>query len=421
MKPETRIISKSIISEVFVWGLLGVLVRAVYVFWVVGKYGKAQFSDFQYMHQLAASLAAGDGFTIDGVRIFNQSVGYPAFLSVFYKLFGSDVWVALAVNILLGGISAALLYLLTIKLFANIEWLETRLAARLAALLAVIYPDSLLHCALVSAENLLIPLMLLLVLSIIVCWGRSWMAAGILAAFACSVKAHVLFFCLMIPLIWYVMGRRYFLYTIWTGLTAAICLMPWTILNHRASGGYILPFAAVSGEVFLDGTNPGAVGKPTNRISLSDYENNSNPVEMDRLKLKQAVKYVRDDPMWYARLCLKKAVLAFSPARDFLFQFRDQDRFFGSFFSRWFPTVFNGFVIVFIISGMIMVRRKPDVLAVGCCLFCAQLILQVVFFAYPRYRFPFLFCLLPFCGCFIDVILRNMIGKEKNGFPLGNK
>ena len=64
-----------------------VVVRAIYMMLLARNMGISQFSDFLYMHQLADSLANGRGFTIDGVRIFNQSAGYPAFLSVFYSIF----------------------------------------------------------------------------------------------------------------------------------------------------------------------------------------------------------------------------------------------------------------------------------------------------------------------------------------------
>ncbi len=416
---------KSIAMKAFLWGAVGLVVRAGYVMWVVGKYGKTQFSDFLYIHQLAESLAAGNGFTIEGIRIFNQSVGYPAFLSIFYALFGSDVWIALIVNTVLGGVSVALVYLLSLKLFPGMEETRRKMIAGSAALLAVIYPDSLLYCALVSAENLLVPLMLLLLIGLIAGWKSDWMAGavtGILAAAACSVKAHVLLFCLTIPLIWFVMGKRYLLRTIVTGISALVFLTPWTILNYRASDGSFLPFAAVSGTVMLDGTNPSAVGKPTNRYHLpEEMEKGKHPVELDRLRMRQAFKYIRENPAWYARLCVKKAIHAFSPARDFLFQFRGQDRFVGSFMSRWFPTLFNSLFFVTVMAGVILLRRNRLVMTTGFCLFVAPLILQVIFFAYSRYRFPFLFCLIPFCGLFISVVLRNVIEKEKNDFSLVNK
>jgi len=397
--------SKSIIPKIVFWGVLGILIRITYVLWVVGKYGRTQFSDFLYMHQLAGSLAAGNGFTIEGIRIFNQSVGYPAFLSVFYKLFGSDVWTALAMNIILGGVAVALVYVIVLRLFAGIELIQRRRVARFAALLAVIYPDSLLYCALVSAENLLIPLMLILVLSVMVTWKSDWLSGfvvGVVAAAACSVKAHVIFFCLTVPFIWYVVYQRVGVRTFAAIFAAIVFLLPWSLMNYHASGGYLVPFGAVAGEVMLDGTNPEARGKPTNQYHLAeDIESGKHPVELDRLRMKKAMQYIQDNPAWYAGLCFKKAVLSFSPARDFLFQFQDQDRFFGSFLSRWFPTMFNGFLLVGVIAGLVLVRSRPDMLVVGVGLFAAQLMLQVVFVAYPRYRFPFLFCLLPFCALWV--------------------
>lgn len=414
MKSDSRTTCGVSVVEAIAWGVAGLIARAVYVLWVVGRYGKTQVSDFLYMHELGVSLADGRGFTLDGTRIFDQSVGYPAFISLFYKLFGSDIWTALVVNVILGGISVALVYVLSLRIFSAVGVVKSRIFASVAAFLAVIYPDSLLYCALVSSENLLVPLMLLLVLGVLADWKNDWMAGivvGVLAAVACSVKAHIMFFCLLIPLIWYVLSGRFLIRAMGAMLAAVICLMPWTLLNYRASGGHIIPFSSIAGTVMLDGTNPLACGKPTNQYHLSaDQEKGVGQVDLDRLRMKQALKYIREDPLWYCKLSFKKALHAFSPARDYMFQFQEQDRFFGSFFSRWIPTIFNGFLLVAVLAGIGKVFRKKVYFVLAVCLFLAPLALQILFFAYSRYRFPFLFCLLPYCVLWLDKMIVEKAG-----------
>ena len=400
--------------------------RAVYLCRALRLFGTVQFSDFLFMQELTKSLAAGQGFTIGGVRVFNQSVGYPAFLSVVYRLFGNDLAVALAVNALLGVAAVLLVYRLAVVLLRRPDADEgsdvwTRRAALLAGVLAAVYPDSLLYASLVAAENVLIPLMLLLLLSVLHRWPRDWQAGvvvGVLAALAATVKAHVLFVCIFIPLLWYIQDRRCVTRTVFAALAAVVCLTPWTVANYRASGGHVIPFAAVAGEVILGGTNPNAVGKPTDQYHLSpDEERGRTPVELDKLRLQKALSYMRERPVWYAKLLLKKAAYSFSPARDFIFEY-EGERFFTPALSRWGTTAFNALLLLGSLWGIILLWRNRLAASAGASLLAASVLLQMVFCAFPRYRFPFLFCLLPYCAWGLVGTVRALAsraGRAANG------
>lgn len=389
------------------FAMAGLIVRIAYVVWIATRYGVQQFSDFHYLHQLASSLAVGNGFTIEGVRIFNQSVGYPAFLAPFYAVFGATPWTAIIVNVLLGAVSVGLVYLLALRLFRTAEWSGEdtqpcrcsvdRMAAY-AAMVACIYPDSLLYCGLVAAENLLIPLMLSLLVAVVHPWRNAWVEGamvGAVAAATASAKANVLVVCLFIPLLWRCVRGTFVKQTLAAALVGLVCLTPWTVANYRASGR-VIPFAAVAGSALLDGTNPEASGKPTsNSTQFVEIGPGMSEVDLNDARMRKALSFIKADPGWFVKLSFKKLVHAFSPARDFMFEQDSRPRLPTRFVSRWGPTGFNALLLLGVVAGLWCVRKQRAVFLVGVSLIAAPTVLQVIFFAYSRYRFPFLFCLLP--------------------------
>lgn len=408
MDMNFKIERRHIITTLSVF-LCAVAMRALYVMLIAKSIGVNQFSDFLYMHQLATSLSNGNGFTINGVRIFNQSVGYPAFLSVLYSIFGSSITVALVANCLLGGISAGLVCVLVYVVFGNsnnTSRLSVNSIALFAGAIAIFYPDSWLYCPLVASENLLIPLLLGLVILNSFKFGDEkeslrvailgGVGTGVIAALALSVKANLIFFCMFLAIQWMIARQRWVIRGICAAVVGIVLLIPWTIANYRASDGHIIPFASVSGTVLLDGTNPSAVGKPTNLYHLEcEKYGNYNEIELNQLRFKKAVSYIKSDPAWYFKLVLRKIAYGLSPVRDFVYEHEGKYRLFNPIVSRWYPTAFNAFLIAGIILGFIAGRKQKRLILSSTSLVCGAILLQAIFCAYSRYRFPFLFALIP--------------------------
>lgn len=407
--------NRKAIIEMIVFSFFAFLIRTFYIFMIIARYGTNQYSDFLYMQQLAESLAAGKGFTIAGQWIFNQSVGYPAFMSIFYRLFGANIYMALAINTLLGVFSVVLVYIFSLYLFRNSN--KNKFIARFASFLAIIYPDSLLYCALFASENLLIPLILLLLIAVFFPWKNDFFSGtiiGILAAFAVSIKAHVAVLCLFIPLLYFFIKGRFIKQALAAILAAALCLLPWTWINYRASGGYFVPFTAVAGSVLLNCTNPTACGTTTEVYHLSpEAEKGRNTIEIDRLMAKKAISYAKERPLWFIGLTFKKFIRSFSPARDWVFELKNQARFFNLFLTRWLVTGFNAILLLNIACGIFLCRKNKLAFIFGMVILVTITLLQLIFCAYSRYRFPFLFCLLPFAGVSILYIMNFFTSKMK--------
>jgi len=237
---------------------------------------------------------------------------------------------------------------------------------------------------------------------------------GVIAAAAASTKAYVIFVCLPLPLLWMIRRERFVTITAGAALAGIVCLTPWTVINYRASDGHFVPFAAVAGEVFLDGTNPEATGTPSgiNRLP-EEVERGKHPIEIDRMRRQQAFQYVKDSPAWYAKLLVKKFAKSFSPARDFLFQFNGQDRFFGGLLSRWGITAFNGILLLLILSAAWFLRRSRPGILLWSALFGSALFVQLLFCAYTRYRFPFYYSLIPCVAVSLRSLLDHLLALRR--------
>lgn len=398
--------------------LLAIILKVFYFINIVSRYGNGQYSDFLFMQQLAESLATGKGFTINGQWIFNQSAGYPLFMAIFYNFFGININIIFLLNVLLGVISTILVYLFSLYLFKGYK--NKNILASIAAFLAAVYPDSLLYMCFFSSENLLVPLILAIFILLVNNDKMSIFKAiliGILAAMTVTVKAYALLLFLFVPIIFLIYRRRVFLNTFLVAITAFICLIPWTYINYKASSGRLVPFTATSGTAFLDGTNPKAAGRPTNLCYLSAQEEaGHDEIELNKLRMQKAISYIKTNPIWYIKLIAKKFLLAFSPVRDYMFQDRGEDRFFNKSLSLILPSAFNLFIIITIILGIIISFRNRRTFIIGISLFITPLLLQVIFFAYSRYRFPFLYALLPFAGLGIVYLVNKYIKHESINF-----
>lgn len=382
--------------------------RLLYVCWVGSTNGLGQFSDFQYLFQLASSLASGNGFTLDGARIWNQSLGYPLFLAPFLRLFGASLPVVLILNMVLGCVTTGLVYLLARLLYAG------RRVALLAGLLAAVYPDLLLYTGLCASENLLIPLALGMVCAGVYQWRRAWlggMVCGLLAALAATTKAQVIFLVPVLPLFWLISRRQWLVTSVCAAVAGVVVLMLWTLYNYRQSGHFV-PFAAVAGETFMDGNNPAARGVPSGITTLPAIEETGmHPVEKDQLKMRYALDFIREHPGAYAKLLSLKLFRSALPARDFVFEAGGHSRFFGRMVSAVVPTLFNLILYIGLLvalwTGLPFRRREETsglksqpsslspawwltLLVVG-----MMTLMQLIFFAYSRYRLPFLCILLP--------------------------
>lgn len=110
-------------------------------------------SDFYRFYMTALELTRGKIFMLHYVAIFPHTLGYPAILSLAFRLFGASVMAAQGLNVLM---SAAAAYLL----FSIGNRLGGKAAGFYSALLWAFFPSQILFCSFVCTEPLFLALML---------------------------------------------------------------------------------------------------------------------------------------------------------------------------------------------------------------------------------------------------------------------
>lgn len=124
--PQTGLTSRS--KRIWVTlGILTMLLNALVVFVVLPKASsqiQGLYSENRYADgydQLATNLAAGNGYRFypDTAETLMREPGYPLLLAGAYRLFGSDLWVAKALNVALAFGTAFLMILIARRISSN--------------------------------------------------------------------------------------------------------------------------------------------------------------------------------------------------------------------------------------------------------------------------------------------------------------
>ncbi|NQT53624.1 glycosyltransferase family 39 protein [bacterium] len=219
-------------------------------------------ADYKWYWNAARSIAAGHGFTAQGLPTARWPVGYPAFLGGLFALTGPSLVVGRVANIVL---------YLGIILLATVlarRMLASERAARLAALILAIYPNHIYHASLLLSEIFFTFLLLLGVVLLTTLRRRvGWTAvAGLVFGYATLTKPQAL----LIPAL--VIGVSLLRNLSWRGalghagllvaatVPMAAVIAPWTMRNHRVFGR---PFLVSTNGAYnlLVGNNPHARGR----------------------------------------------------------------------------------------------------------------------------------------------------------------
>ena len=199
--------------------------------------------DGHYYHLGASRIAAGLGYSEDvlrhGVVLWkpwtHYPVGYSAWLSLFYRVFGSHLLVAPLLNAVLGALTAILVHRIAL---AHLGPTRARVAGGVAAL----HPGLIAYCPLVMTELASAFLLVLLVWTLLHFRGR-WHAAilggAILGLLTLMRPASLL----LVPLIALSEPRPFARAALRSAVTLGVALLlvlPWTARNCMRMDGCAL-------------------------------------------------------------------------------------------------------------------------------------------------------------------------------------
>ena len=248
------------------------------------------------------------------------SVGYPLLLALPFWLLGAKLWVAYAVNLVLGSLSVLLAGLVARELT------RSPFIGLCAAAFLALYIEALLYAGYLLKENLVIPILLLQFWLVLRARAKR-PSVPILALFGASVALQALtgvtslaaLPALAAYRLWRSPGRVALMRdAIWIAAVAALCLAPWLLRNERVVGA---PVLNTNGGVNLYVGNNDAAGlffmkiwdTPIGHSWHALHDREGGELESDRTLRGLAIDHIRTHPRETAQLWTERFLAFWSP------------------------------------------------------------------------------------------------------------
>ena len=353
----------------------------------------------------AARMAEGEGLQVP----FWQPPLYPLFLGLLYKIFGENYYAFRLIQLAIGALSCLLVYSVGSKVFG-------RTVGVIGSILASIYGIFIYFEGKLLPTSLSVFLNLALVLSLLwaaggTSWWR-WSASGMLLGLSALAVANVLVFVpLVLVWIWITGAGSRVLRGLSFCAGVVLAIAPVTMVNYIAGHDLVL-ISSNAGINFYIGNNPDyertlhiRPGSEWWRLTaLPKKEGITRPSLQSRFFFSKALKFIREEPLSYGKLLLKKLFL-FWRGDEIK---RNEDIYFFRRYSPILKVLLWKYGIAFpfgviaplgLLGIALSVRRwrEPGVLLALLFLF-SYMLSVVLFFVCSRYRVPALPFIILFAG-----------------------
>jgi len=299
---------------------VSLILRFCFVFLYPGSVEK----DAAQYDAIGWNLVQGEGFSIEpGVPTVLRGPTYPAFLAFIYSIFGHSYLAVFIVQALLSTLTCFMIYLFG-KAIVNQK------VGLLAALVTGIYPANVLTVPWIMIETLFT---FLLVITIMILTkavenkkSLSYLSVGAMLGLLSLCKPTVLLYpVFLLIIIWMlyenrVQCLRHFIVML---VAFLLVLAPWLIRNQIVSHNFV-PMTTNGGRVLwggnyplVDGSNWWPVtdmerlekmrmeGKEVGRRLLEERQI-TDPIEIDEMFRREAIKNILKNPLGFLKLCLSK-------------------------------------------------------------------------------------------------------------------
>jgi Dolichyl-phosphate-mannose-protein mannosyltransferase len=366
-------------------------------------------SDAAWYFARAAGLAAGEGYSEDGLPTAYWPVGYPGMLSLLFRLFESRIIVAQMANLAFSSACFVGTYYLARRLTRD------EMASRLSILGLTIYPNQISYTALLLSEAFYTCILLWAFIFTIRHWSfTNYVIGGMLFGIASLTKTQTLafpiFFLLFLLMVYLVDKRKLdsiFLLDILLRFTIIVFAMivvmgPWVYRNFNTFNAFVL-VSTNGGEHLLVGNNPNATGGHLFREEMPDYVRSvpfeqrvARQVERDREAGRIALGWIKENPAEFIMLMPRKVYRLWGPDGEGEWGFQaghaSYDRFWPVFRTlRYMNQVFYAVVLVFsIVATWTVFARKAWSFELLQCLAVPTFItlISMIFTGQSRYHFP---------------------------------
>ncbi len=281
------------------FGLLLIVILAILLrlAWIIFIPRDIAFDGLAY-HALGSNMAAGLGYSQDGLAQAFWPPGYSLFLADVYLIFGESVIAVKLIQTFLGGLSCLLI--------DNIgRWLYHAKTGRYAALLLALYPTHISFVNLVYTEVLFTFLMLLTIFMLIQKQGHtltSLLFAGLSLGYATLIRPEAMFLSIALGAAFFIYRRNLKQSLRLSGVLLLITfcvIIPWTIRNLVVMDRFIL-ISDNGGFNFWVGNSPAATGgivyDPWPYETAQGYG----------LGYQIGARQIMENPLWFIQLGLKK-------------------------------------------------------------------------------------------------------------------
>lgn len=318
----------------------------IHLFWILGlafvlrlwwihEFDVVPASDFKAYYDNAMRFAEGKSFVVNNIEPKSAfwPIGWPFFLSIFFRLFGPSVLLAKLIGV------ACYLTAMTICYWMVLRATDSRLAASFSAFMLAIYPNHIALATILYSEYLYMALLL----------GGIWLylartgeteprrcvhlgLAGVILGASTLVRTHSLYvpvlLMILAPGLWFsarghagwaqwarangfIAARR--LVLMYAGLFAVIS--PWLVRNYCAFGKPVMVTSVgFNLLVATDTVKPIRPRKNPRYDYMYDYTRNE--AERDAWAKKQAIAIIMQNPMRYLESAPSKLAEAYRIDHD---------------------------------------------------------------------------------------------------------
>jgi tetratricopeptide (TPR) repeat protein len=360
----------------------------------------------------AQRIAAGDWL---GQGVFYQAPLYPYFLGVSQVIFGHDLWLIRFIQIILGSVSCAVIYLVGEKLFSRNAGIAAGLI--LAGYAPAVFFDGLIEKSILDLILLTVLIYLLLGLNGTRHWAK-WLAAGAVLGLLGLCRENAL---ILVPVValWIALGlsaqpfliRAHWLLWFFAGLL--LVLLPVGLRNLTVGGEFKLTTSQFGPNFFI-GNNPEAdgsygsvhriIGEPqlegndAARLAERAFGRRLSSGEVSDYWLKKSWDYIRSEPTKWFQLLAKKWLMVWN-AREV----EDSDDFYIYRQWSWLLTLLGwinhfGVLAPLATAGAWLTRNQWRRLWLLYAMIISFALSVAVFYVFARYRFPLVPLLVLFAG-----------------------
>jgi tetratricopeptide (TPR) repeat protein len=368
----------------------------------------------------AQRIAAGDWL---GQDVFYQAPLYPYFLGVLQFIFGHDLWLIRFIQIILGSVSCAVIYLVGEKLFSRNAGIAAGLI--LACYAPAVFFDGLIEKSILDLLLLTVLIYLLLGLNGTRHWAK-WLGAGAVLGLLGLCRENAL---ILVPVValWIALGlsKQPFLmrarWLAWFFAGLLLVLLPVGLRNLSVGGEFQLTTSQFGPNFFIgnnaaaDGTY-GSVrkvireaqleGPDAKRLAERAVGRELKPGEVSGYWFNQSRDYIKSRPTDWLRLLGLKWLLVWNSR-----EIEDSDDFY--IYQRWSSLLallgrINHFGILATIAalGVMLTWRQWRRLWLLHAMMLSLAASIALFYVFGRYRFPLVPLLALFAGAAISEAAR---------------